>query len=65
MLCVVGAEGTSEHAAALALRDLIAAAWPSVADDPRHQVTLVANAKCHGQRTRDLDVLLIADLAPG
>ncbi len=65
MLRVVGAEGTSEYAAAVALGDMIADALPQVRDNPQHQVVVVANAKCHGQRTRDIDVLLLARFAPG
>lgn len=60
-----GAEDTAEHAAAITLRDLIAAAWPLVAEQPTHDVRIVAGAKCHGQTVRDIDLLLLASFGPG
>lgn len=65
MIQVFGAEGTREHEAALAIRDLMVKAWPSVAHSPTHDVRLVAGAKCHGQQKRDIDVLLLASFDAG
>lgn len=60
MIQVTGAEGTAEHDAAVALRDLIVQTWPQVTGDPNCHIHLIAGAKCHGQATRDIDVLLLA-----
>ncbi len=65
MIQVFGAEGTREYEAALAIRDLMVKAWPSVAHSPTHDVRLVAGAKCHGQQKRDIDVLLLASFDAG
>lgn len=65
MILVIGPEDTAEYAAALALRDSIVKVWPSVVDDPHHDVRIVAGAKCHGQRVRDIDILLLASFEPG
>ncbi len=65
MIQVVGAEDTREYEAALALRRLILQEWPGIIDDPTHQVHIIANAKCHGQQPRDIDVLLLAKFGPG
>lgn len=61
---ILGHEETREHGAALALRDLLLRQWPQVADAPGHDVRIVAGAKCHGQRRRDIDVLLLATFNP-
>jgi len=65
MIHVFGSEGTREYSAALALREMIVAAWPAAMTNTAHDIRLIAGAKCHGQRTRDVDVLLLASLAPG
>lgn len=65
MIQVFGAEGTREHNAAITIRDLIVKAWPSVADNPAHEVWIIAGAKCHGQQKRDIDVLLLASFDDG
>jgi hypothetical protein len=65
MIQVFGAEDTREQEAALALRNLMVKAWPSVADSPIHDVRIVAGAKCHGQQKRDIDVLLLASFDTG
>src|SRR5438034_11307688 len=65
MIYVVGAGDTREYEAALTLRDLLMQAWGGVIDDPAHQVWIIANAKCHGQQTRDVDILLLAKFGPG
>jgi hypothetical protein len=65
MLRLIGAEGTREYAAASALHDMIAETWPEIVSTAEDDVWLVAGAKCHGQRVRDVDILLIARFAPG
>jgi len=64
MIQVVGASDTREYEASLALKDLLIEAWGGN-DDPAHQVWIIANAKCHGQQTRDVDILLLAKFGPG
>jgi hypothetical protein len=65
MIRVYGAKDTDEYDAALALSKLIVEAWPSVKDSSLHDVRIIAGAKCHGQRTRDIDILLLASFGPG
>lgn len=65
MILVLGPEGTREHDAALALKELIVRSWPAMRDDPTHDVRIVAGAKCHGQRVRDVDILVLASFGPG
>lgn len=65
MIQVIGADETHEYEAALTLRDLIVQRWPGVADDPAHDIRIVAGAKCHGQSPRDIDIILLASLGPG
>jgi AAA domain len=62
---VIGADGTQEHNAALELRTMIAEAWPQAVRAHGQNVRIVANAKCHGQRVRDIDLLLFVSLDPG
>jgi hypothetical protein len=65
MIQVHGDTTTAEHSAALQLRDLMVQAWPQVQTSDEHQVHLIAGAKCHGQKRRDIDVLLLASFGPG
>lgn len=65
MIRLIGAEETREHEAALALQELIVNRWPTMQDSSEHEICIVAGAKCHGQRRRDIDILLLATFAPG
>jgi hypothetical protein len=65
MIQVFGDETKREYEAACFLRDAIARVWPTVADDPVHDVQIIAGAKCHGQKKRDIDILLLANLERG
>lgn len=65
MIVVLGTEGSREYEAALELRDMIVRTWPCVEHDEAHDVRIIAGAKCHGQDTRDIDLLLLARLGPG
>src|SRR5205823_1481841 len=61
MIYVVGAQDTREYGAALELRDMIVRVSPSVVDSPMDTVGIVSGATCHGQSTRDIDILLFAN----
>lgn len=65
MIQVFGDEHTREYEAACSLRDAIVKAWPTVAHDPIHDVRIIAGAKCHGQKRRDVDILLLASFGTG
>jgi hypothetical protein len=65
MIRIVGPLDTSEYEAALALRSLITQAWPNVAQDAIHNIQIIAGAKCHGQLTRDIDLLLLGNFGAG
>lgn len=57
-----GEEGTAEHEAALQLRDLIAKEWPLAARDNQHHIKIISDAKCHGQRTVDVDIVVFLSI---
>ncbi len=57
-------DDTPESAAAVKLRELILRAWPWVEGDPQAQIEIVPGVKCHGQSTRDLDIVLLGYLPP-
>jgi hypothetical protein len=65
MIRLFGEEGTPEHAAALALRDLLARCWPEAVTAAEHDVRIITGAKCHGQPVRDLDIVLLATFGEG
>jgi hypothetical protein len=60
MIQLLGSHEGREAEAARALHDLILASWPWVEKDSRAAVSLVAGVKCHGQRRRDVDIVLLA-----
>ncbi len=60
MLHVMGDPSTSEYNAAVELRRLILHSWPAVSNDLKHQIWIIVGAKCHGQKKRDIDILLLA-----
>jgi hypothetical protein len=65
MIRIVGPLDTSEYEAALALRKLITQAWPNIIEDPIHNILIIAGAKCHGQLTRDIDLLVLGSFGTG
>lgn len=62
MIRVGGTTEGPEADAAQELRRIILASWPWVEQDPQAHVEIVAGVQCHGQSTRDLDIVLIATL---
>jgi hypothetical protein len=62
MIEVLGPQGTNEYEAATVLKNLILASWPQVANDPGSEIHLIASVKCHGQKPRDIDILVLAAL---
>ena len=64
MIQIIGSEGTSEYQAAVDLRREIEKEWPSVVNDKNNVIYLVVGVQCHGQQTRDVDLLLLAELDP-
>lgn len=62
MIEIIGPENSSEYEAAQVLRNLIIAAWRDVRLGKRHKIKIVAPAKCYGQRVRDIDLLVFADM---
>jgi DNA polymerase III delta prime subunit len=65
MIKIFGDEQKREYEAACSLRDAIIKVWTTLGDDPVHDVRIIAGAKCHGQRRRDIDILLLASLGGG
>lgn len=60
---MIRVSGTSEGPEAAAARELcriLLQSWPWVEHDSRATVEVVAGVQCHGQSTRDLDVVLFA-----
>ena len=44
---------------------MILRAWPTIAKEPGYDIRIVAGAKAHGQQTRDIDLLVFAQLSDG
>lgn len=65
MITVMGAPNTAEYQAGLALRGLILETWPQLHDSAHDHILLVSGAKCHGQRVRDIDLILLATFESG
>ena len=66
MIKIFGDTNTSEYAAANQLQDIIKTAWPDVAEENSpHKVWLIAGKKCFGLKVKDIDLLLLAEFAPG
>ncbi len=65
MIEVLGEDGTSEHAAALAIRDALVKLWPEVATSEADTVKLVTGAKISGYRVSDIDIVMCASFRPG
>src|SRR5579885_994228 len=60
---MIRVSGTTEGPEANAARDLcriVLASWPWVEHDPQAAIEIVAGVQCHGQSTRDLDIVLLA-----
>jgi len=62
MIRVSGATEGPEANAARDLCRMVLASWPWVEHDPHTTVEIVAGVQCHGQSTRDLDIVLLATL---
>jgi AAA domain len=63
---MIRVSGTTEGPEADAARELcriVLASWPWVEHDPQTVIELVAGVQCHGQSTRDLDVVLLASFS--
>ncbi|MCI0457342.1 MAG: AAA family ATPase [Gemmataceae bacterium] len=60
MIQLLGSQEGREAEAARDLHEIILASWPWVEKDDRAAVSLVAGVKCHGQKRRDVDIVLLA-----
>jgi hypothetical protein len=60
MIQLLGSQEGREAQAARELRDLILASWAWVEQDDGAELSLLAGVKCHGQKRRDLDLVLLA-----
>lgn len=58
----LGKQDSEEHKAANQLRDLIAEAWPQVADDRRHRVKIFSEVHCKREKRVDLDLVVFINL---
>jgi len=63
MITVLGISDTEESGAAKALESAISLAWPWITDSETSTVALIPNVQCYGQQTRDLDLVLLVDIA--
>ncbi len=63
MITVLGSHNTEEYKAAQHLRHLIVAAWPHADERESHDVTIIAGAKCYGQKAVDIDLVVLIHLA--
>lgn len=60
MIEVIGEPGTSEHQAALLIRDALARAWRGIDTSPSEEehVKIASNVKLSGQKVSDVDVVV-------
>lgn len=65
MIHLFGADGTQEYEAALDLRQRILESWPEIEHDARNRITIVVGVQCHGQKVRDVDLILLAHFEDG
>jgi hypothetical protein len=63
MIQLLGSQEGREAEAGRALRDIVLASWPWVATDARASMSIVAGVKCHAQKRRDMDLVLLATFA--
>ncbi|SEO88547.1 hypothetical protein [Nitrosovibrio sp. Nv6] len=63
MITVFGLSDTEESGAAKALESAILLAWPWIADSETSTIALIPNVQCYGQQTRDVDLVVLADIA--
>jgi hypothetical protein len=63
MIQLLGSQEGREAQAARDLRGVILASWPWVEKDTKAAVSIIAGVKCHGQKPRDVDVVLLATFA--
>ncbi len=63
MLNVLGHSDSEESKAADTLKSAIELAWPWIKDSEASSITLIPNVQCYGQQTRDIDLVVLADIA--
>ena len=59
MVRVFGEAGTSEYEATLDLQKRIFESWLGIESSGKHHVIILAGVQCHGQRTRDIDIVVL------
>jgi hypothetical protein len=62
MIKFVADTNTDEGMAAEELRRLMSTAWPWLAESNDDHATIVARARCYGERRQDLDLVVLLDL---
>lgn len=65
MIHLFGADGTQEYEAALDLRQRILESWPEIENHPLNRITIMAGVQCHGQKVRDIDLILLGHFEDG
>lgn len=64
MIEILGSEGTAERRAAEQLRDFLLAWYPGALEDTQTHVSIFSSVQAFGQRTQDIDVLVMAQFGP-
>lgn len=62
MLSIYGIQGSSEYLAAENLRSLILSEWPDADTKEFGDIRLIPSAKCFGEKTQDIDLIVIGSL---
>ena len=62
MVNIIGCDEGPEADAAKQLRAAILKAWPWVETDFASKIFLIPNVQCHGETTRDIDLVVLASL---
>lgn len=63
MINSLGLSDTEESIAARAVEAMISDAWPWIVGSKTSSISLIPNVQCYGQKTRDLDLVVLADIA--
>lgn len=66
MIELIGQEGTPEHDAAIAIRDVFIKTWPDIETTPKEieHVKIASSVKLSGQKVSDIDIVIVGQLRP-
>lgn len=60
MIEILSPNDSAESEAASELHDLIVSMWPTITTDVRHEIVIIPNVKCYGEKREDIDIVVFA-----